>query len=303
MMRLVRFFPALLLLAPAAAWAHAGHPHPEPPGWSFEPWAIVPLFLALVAYLIGLVRLWNRAGSSRPVVRRNATLFLLGWFMLAGAIASPLHEAGGRSFTMHMIEHELIMMVAAPLLALSRPLGVMIWALPLRARVAAGGLGRVRAIVPLWRWMIAPVPATVLQGIVIWAWHAPPLFNAALRHEGWHIVQHLCFLISALLFWWAMAFGRGGARGIGLSALCLFVTSFIGGALGALMTFSASPWYADYAAMGMTPYGLSPEQDQQLAGLIMWIPGGMIHAGVALMMLMRWFAGGAGTRSDAWPVQ
>ena len=72
----------------------------------------------------------------------------------------------------------------------------------------------------------------------------------------------------------------------------------IGGALGALMTFSASPWYDDYAALGMTPYGLSPVEDQQLAGLVMWIPGGMVHAAAALIMVMRWIS-----RTGATPVR
>ena len=107
-----------------------------------------------------------------------------------------------------------------------------------------------------------------------------------LRDEGVHILQHLCFLGSALLFWWAMVHGRGGP---GVAALCLFLTSMIGGALGALMTFAASPWYADYAAMGMTPFGLTPTEDQQLAGLLMWIPGGAVHAGAALAVLARYF--------------
>jgi cytochrome c oxidase assembly factor CtaG len=132
---------------------------------------------------------------------------------------------------------------------------------------------------------------------VIWLWHAPGPFELALRHEGWHIAQHICFLLSALLFWWAMMFGRAGRQGYGVSAFYLFVTSLAEGGLGALMTFSASPWYADYAAMGMGLIGLTPEQDQQLAGLIMWIPGGMIHAGAAIVMMIRWL--GAVGRSPA----
>jgi cytochrome c oxidase assembly factor CtaG len=94
-----------------------------------------------------------------------------------------------------------------------------------------------------------------------------------------------------------MVFGRAGRQGYGLSAFYLFVTSLAEGGLGALMTFSASPWYADYAVMGMGLNGLSPEQDQQLAGLIMWIPGGMIHAGAAIVILTRWLS--AGPRSPA----
>ena len=107
----------------------------------------------------------------------------------------------------------------------------------------------------------------------MWAWHAPALFDRALDSSGWHIFQHSCFFLSSLLFWWAMLHPRSRSSGYGVSAACLFVTSLVGGALGALMSFSASPWYADYAAMGMTGIGLDPIDDQRIAGLIMWISG------------------------------
>lgn len=280
-------FAGLALLA-APAFAHGGHAHPDLPGWSFEPWALVPLLLSLALYLAGLARLWARAEHSMPTVRRNAALFLFGWLTLTAATISPLHEGGEHSFTLHMIEHEVIMLVAAPLMALSRPLGVMLWALPARGRVGLSNWARGGAVGWAWRHASAPVAATIIQVAVIWLWHAPVLFEQALRHDGWHVVQHICFLFSALLFWWAMLFGRAGRAGFGVSALCLFVTSLAEGALGALMTFSISPWYADYAAMGMGLLGLTPEEDQQLAGLVMWIPGGMIHAGAALILLVRW---------------
>ena len=120
----------------------------------------------------------------------------------------------------------------------------------------------------------------------MWAWHAPPLFDRALESFGWHIAQHACFFASSLTFWWAMLHPRG--RNYGLSAACLFATSLIGGALGALMSLSSSPWYADYAAMGMTGIGLDPVNDQRLAGLIMWIPGGAVHALAALALSYKW---------------
>jgi len=122
----------------------------------------------------------------------------------------------------------------------------------------------------------------------MWVWHLPPLFDRALGHQGWHVAQHLSFLLSSLLFWWAMMHGREGRHGYGVSALCLFATSLIGGALGALMAVSTSPWYAGYAAMGMTLGGLTPAEDQQLAGLLMWIPGGLFHAAAALWFLFKW---------------
>jgi cytochrome c oxidase assembly factor CtaG len=126
------------------------------------------------------------------------------------------------------------------------------------------------------------VTATLAQAATLWVWHTPALFDLALTYEGWHVAQHLSFLVSALFFWQAML---GPRRSLGLSAVCLFATSLVAGALGALMAFSDSPWYARYALLGMAPFGLTPAQDQQLAGLLMWIPGGLVHAGAALAVV------------------
>lgn len=272
----------LLLLAPVPALAHGGADEP----WRPETSVVVPLLLFGLIYAIGFARLWRRSDQGRATLRRGALLFAAGWATLAGATASPLHEMGERSFTFHMIEHELIMLPAALLLVLARPGPVLLWAFPAPVRggfasIARGGRG-------LWSWLSAPLVATGLQAVALWAWHMPPLFDPALDSEGWHIAQHLSFLLTALLFWWAMAHGRAGRSGYGLAALCLFLTSLVGGALGALMAVSSSPWYGPYAAMGMTPWGLSPAEDQQLAGLVMWIPGGAFHAAAALVFLLGW---------------
>ena len=116
-----------------------------------------------------------------------------------------------------------------------------------------------------------PITATILQAVVMWVWHVPALFDRALASQGWHVAQHLCFIASSLLFWAAMIDTRRNSYL--LSAACLFVTSLVEGALGALMALSVSPWYSAYAAMALSGIGLDPTSDQQLAGLIMWIPG------------------------------
>jgi cytochrome c oxidase assembly factor CtaG len=277
--------PALLLLlmTPAPAFAHGGGEHEA---WRPELSVALPLLLFAALYAIGFARLWRRSDLGRASLKRGLALFAAGWLTLAAATASPLHDAGERSFTFHMIEHELIMLPAALLLVLARPGPVLLWAFPANVRglfaaTARGGRG-------LWALASAPIAATGLQALALCAWHMPPLFDRALESEGWHIAQHLSFLLTALLFWWAMAHGRTGRHGYGLAALCLFLTSLVGGALGALMAVSASPWYAPYAAMGMTPWGLSPAEDQQLAGLVMWVPGGAFHAAAALYFLYQW---------------
>ena len=277
----VRPLVAFLLAALAApAFAHGGHDHGV--GWTLDPWLIVPLGLALLIYCAGWARLANRA--STPV---RPARFLAGWTVLTLSLVSPLHEAGEQSFTMHMIEHELIMLVATLLLASSNAGGVLAWGLPQPLRTTLGG-GWKSPLQALWRRLTEPVTATAIQAVVMWAWHAPILFDRALESFAWHVCQHACFFVSSLLFWWAMLHPRGRGAGYGVSAACLFVTSLIGGALGALMSFSSSPWYSDYAAMGMTGIGLDPTADQQLAGLVMWIPGGLVHGVAALVFFYRW---------------
>jgi putative membrane protein len=262
--------------------------HEHALGWTLDPVLLIPLILALLIYCAGWRQLSRRASSPpRPA------LFLSGWAVLTLALVSPLHEAGERSFTMHMIEHELIMLVSTLLLASSNSGGVLAWGLPRPLRLALGGSWK-SPLQSLWRRLTEPVTATLVQGIVMWAWHAPVLFDRALESSGWHIAQHACFFLSSLVFWWAMLHPR---HGFGVSAACLFVTSLIGGALGALMSLSASPWYADYAAMGMTGIGLDPVDDQRLAGLIMWIPGGLVHAIAALVCFYKWLKAAEGANA------
>jgi putative membrane protein len=280
---------ALVIAGHAAtpAFAHNGHEHGS--AWTLDPVLLVPLGLALLVYVIGWRRLSQRA-SEPP----RAGLFLSGWAVLTLSLVSPLHEAGERSFTMHMIEHELIMLVATLLLALSSSGGVLAWGLPRPLRQSLAGSWK-SPLQFVWRRLTEPVTATAVQAIVMWGWHAPVLFDRALESSGWHIAQHTCFFVSSLLFWRAMLNPRRGS--FGASAACLFVTSLVGGALGALMSFSSSPWYADYAAMGMTGIGLDPTDDQRLAGLIMWIPGGLVHGAAALAMFYKWLKISEGTHA------
>ncbi|MFD1959994.1 cytochrome c oxidase assembly protein [Novosphingobium panipatense] len=181
-----------------------------------------------------------------------------------------MHQAGERSFGAHMFEHEVIMLAAAPLLILAEPLAIMLWGLPVRYRHVFGAWSRAAPVRRSWRFLVEPVTATLLQAAVLWVWHAPALFDLALAHEGWHAAQHLSFLVSALLFWTAMLSRRTNPA---LAALCLVVTSIVSGALGALMAFATSPWYEGYERLGLAPFGMTPAEDQQLAGLLMWVPG------------------------------
>lgn len=274
----------LLVLLPGIAWAH--HAAADESPWRDELALWLPLAVSGVWYGVGAVRLGSRIGLSRGPFGRYVLLFSLGWATLVASLASPLHELGEISFTAHMTEHELLMLVAAPLMALSRPLAVFLWGCPNSVRRWLVRVFNTGTVSRVWKRLSDPVVATGLQICALWAWHMPSLFDRALRSESWHAIQHLSFLLSALLFWWSLTGGAHRMNRRVLAAVCLFITSLASGALGALMAVSASPWYSGYAALGLQgllPGGLSAAEDQQLAGLIMWIPGGLVHFVAALV--------------------
>jgi putative membrane protein len=270
-----------LVLAPTAALAHGGALS-DTPGWSFEPWVLAPILIALALFDLGWLRLRTRTGQGAGRLTRQAVLFHAGLAVMVLAVISPLHEAGRRSFTAHMAEHELLMLLAAPILVLSRPLPGMLWAFPQGGRQALGALARQRLFAGAWRGLSDPAATTFLQAAALWLWHAPGLFDRALASEGWHVAQHASFVVTALLFWSSMLDRK---RHIGQAAIGLFATSLISGALGAMMAVSQSPWYQGYADLGLNPYGLTPAEDQQLAGVLMWVPGGLVHAIAALVLM------------------
>jgi len=296
-MRALRWPVAALQISAGAALAHqTGTPHDEPPGWTWDPWITVPLLLAALLFWLGSRRLARRVERGADRLRRRAWLFAAGLLILAAALVSPVHQAGERSFAAHMFEHELLMLVGAPLLALARPLATMLWAFPPAVRRSLGALGAAGPIRSVWRLLTTPVTATLFQAGALWLWHAPALFDRALASDAWHVAQHLSFIVTALLFWSAMLSPRTPR---GVAALCLVVTSIVSGTLGALMAFATSPWYAGYARLGMAPFGLSPAEDQQLAGLLMWVPGGLVHAGAALLILHRLLSDNGGEMGHA----
>ncbi|WP_426954386.1 cytochrome c oxidase assembly protein [Muricoccus radiodurans] len=275
----MRTLVGTLLLLPATVWAHGGESYDGPDGWNFDPWVVLPLLLSLGLYFVGVWRLWKRAGPGRGIGRWQVRAYLLGWFGLAGAVLSPLHEFGERVFTLHMIEHEIIMALAAPLLVLARPAGALAWALP------AGWRRPLLRWRPrgLWAAATAPVFATAAHGVAIWIWHVPVLFEAAVAHAALHRLQHLSFIVTALLFWWALL--RRCTPGA--AAMHLFVTMMHTGLLGALMALAPRVLYRVQTA-GSGVIGLTALEDQQLAGLVMWIPAGTVYAGAALAFLAAW---------------
>jgi putative membrane protein len=140
-----------------------------------------------------------------------------------------------------------------------------------------------------WHALTRPAVSWLVHAAALWLWHVPALFDAALASDGVHALQHLSFLVSALLFWWAVL-GHGWQRPNRAAAMIyLFTTMLHTGALGVLLTWSTVPWYASYADAGGA-FGLSLLEDQQLGGLIMWIPGGLVYVLAGLFLGAQWLA-------------
>jgi putative membrane protein len=270
------------LVLPGTAHAHVTD-EVGASAWNAEPWVICCLLISLILYIAGAWKLWRRAGIGHGLTVWQAAAFAGGWSSLSLALVSPLDALGERLFSAHMVQHELLMIVAAPLFVLARPLEAWTWGLPYAWRRRASRIARASIMQKVCTALTAPLWAWALHAAALWGWHVPALFNAALTSEGVHTAQHASFFASALLFWWA-AVGRVAARKPGLALALLFTTMLHTGALGALLTFARSAWYAYEATLA---YGLSPLDDQQLGGLIMWVPGGAAYLAAGLMLVYR----------------
>jgi putative membrane protein len=264
-------------------------PHDLLAAWSFEPGIVLPLALAAWLYVRGTRALWRSAAPGRGVSAREVTAFGLGWLTLAVALVSPLHQWGEALFSAHMVQHELLMALAAPLLVLGRPLVPWVWALPAGWRRPVGRLAATTPVRAGWGSLTSPGVAWTLHAAAIWGWHLPVLFEASLRSETVHALQHGSFLGTGLLFWWTVLERRQGRLGWPGAVIALFTTAVHTGLLGALLTFSSRVWYPIYAP-ATAAWGLTPLEDQQLAGLIMWIPGGLPYLIAALALLASWLA-------------
>lgn len=252
-------------------------------GWNAEPWLLALLIAGALLYARGLGALWRRAGIGRGIRKAEAGRFAAGWLVLAAALVSPLDALAARSFALHMVQHELLMVVAAPLLVLSRPLEAWAWALA-PWREALGAITRHRPVRRAWRVLTEPLGAWCFHALALWAWHLPAAFHAALASSTAHALQHACFLGSALAFWWSVAGGRSRAPEA-MALASLLTTLLHTGALGALLTFAPTPWYS---IPGTGTRGLTALEDQQLGGLVMWAPGGLAYMVAALMVAARW---------------
>lgn len=197
--------------------------------------------------------------------------WLIGGAVVAvAAFAPPVEAIASELFSAHMTQHLVLVLIAAPLLALGSP------------RVPRAGA----------------LAVVLLHTGAIWMWHLPSAYDAALDSTSLHLVEHVSFLATGWLFWVYVL------RRTDVSQLqrvgATFVTTLQSAALGALLTFAPRPLYSGHLATAGR-WGLTPLQDQQLAGAIMWVPPGVVYLVVMLALLYRWFASMDGTVNEPRP--
>lgn len=262
--------------------AHEGslQPHDLAWAWNLDPVLLVGLVAAAWAYGRGRRRTTDTPGRQRAFAGALAAL--------AVALVSPLEALSGVLASAHMVQHVLLVVVAAPLLAWSAPGAAVMRGLPRRlrawnraARVGAGlDADRLRATrAPVVRWLA--------HVVVLWLWHASALYGAAVEHEVVHVLEHATFVGTAWLVW-SVILGPARVRvPPGLALLGVFGLALQGVLLSALLTFARTPWYEPYVEAAPA-WGVDALEDQQLAGVVMWVPAGLVHVAIAIALLAAW---------------
>jgi len=254
-------------------------------GWTWPPFILVPLVLMAALYGLGTIRMLRRTANRKSLVW-SVLWFALGGISLVIALDSPLHELGEQLFWVHMTQHEILMLISAPLLVLGRPMIALLWALPRPWREAAASLGCSRTFKKGWTFISAPLWAWLVSALALWVWHIPWLFDQTLRSDWIHAAQHTTFLVTALTFWWPVL-NRTPALSHGAALVYVFTTILHTSVLGALLTFAPRAWYSSYVVTAPA-WHLTALEDQQIGGLIMWIPAGTLLLIVALALLVKW---------------
>lgn len=268
--------------------------------WDIRAEIVVTLLALALIYGWGWLRLRRRGAVSFARGWRLAS-YWTGILILGIALMSPIDVMGSQLFLMHMVQHLLFMMVAAPLMLLANPFPVMLWALPRDLRLQVGAWFQPEGIIHR---LLSPV----MKPGLIWmfyvalylGWHDPNLYSAALR-TGWlHDVQHLSFFAASQLFWW-FVFGAGPRIGRrpppmvrAMFALSMIPPNMIAGVA---ITMAETPIYPYYTEIPRI-FSMSIMEDQIWAGLIMWVPGSMMYI-VAAILLVGVQMGGQASRIAA----
>ncbi|HEX2192850.1 MAG TPA: cytochrome c oxidase assembly protein [Acidimicrobiales bacterium] len=260
--------------------------------WTFEPVLLATLAVTAFVYGRGRARLGRRV--ARPDGRRRAIAFYNGLAVLAAALLSPLDPLASTLFSAHMVQHLLLMLVAAPLLVHARPTAALVAGLPAGWRQAAHGI-RSDPWRAAARTALNPLVVWAAGALALWAWHVPPLYEAALAHDAVHVLEHTSFLGAAVLFW-AVVLASGtrsahGRRGVSrpVAMLLVFASSVQSSALGLLLLLAPNALYPVHAP-GARAWEVSLLGDQHVAGGLMWGPPTFLYVVVIGWLVVRWFA-------------
>lgn len=257
--------------------------------WTWDPGVVGGIVVAAWGYARGLGRLWGRAGVGHGVSRGQVAAFVGGLATIMVALISPLDALDTALFSAHMVQHLLLMLVAAPLLVRGSVLTPFLWALPLTWRRAVGRKWhRSRIAHGIYRALTNPLAVWLLNLGVLWTWHVPVLYEAALQNDTVHALEHGSLLGASLLFWWLLLQSSTHRRlSRGFDILYVFTMGVQMSVLGALLTFAPSPWYLVQEA-GVAAWHLTAIEDQELAGLIMWVPSGVVYLLAAATLFIAW---------------
>jgi cytochrome c oxidase assembly factor CtaG len=226
-------------------------------------------------------RMPQRFGGSRLVA------FFGGLAVIAIALASPLDALAGQRLSAHMVQHQLLMMVAPPLLWLGAPVAPMLLGLPRRIRRSVAAALASRRVQPIAHIIVQPAFGWVSFAFAFWTWHAAPLYELALRSHGWHHLEHACFLATAMLFWRAVILPWPARSPWPRWTMIpyLLLADLQNTILAAILTLSDRLIYPAYASVQRG--GLSALDDQSLAGVIMWVPGSLAFLVAAVWLAME----------------
>lgn len=254
-------------------------PHELWVAWNTDPILVLVIGTAVALFLRG----WQRDAVCPRDWRHPAGA--AGLAAVAFALLSPLDALGSTLASAHMLQHIILILVAAPLLAAGNALATMSHGVPSALRGAAREALRSSAARSAVRMLRRPGTAWALHAGALWLWHSAALYEAALGSHWLHGLEHVSFFGTALLFWSVVLRPAPGPGTLpGLALLLVFTMALQGVLLSALLTFSPTPWYESYGERARA-WGLDPLVDQQLAGVMMWVPGGLVYVGIALLLV------------------
>jgi len=258
--------------------------------WNWDIPVVITVMFSLWLYNRGILTLWRRLGFGRGVRYWQVAAFVAGILAIFVALVSPIEALSHSLFSAHMLQHMLLIAVAAPLLVTSGVETAFLAALPHRWQHELGRRwAKAKRITILWDYLSHPAVTWIIGVSVIWIWHVPALYQMALQNDFIHATEHLMFLLASMLFWWTLLKpSQQKYITYGAHVIYLFLATLQGTALGALLLFSGVPWYKAYSATAAS-WNLTPLQDQQLAGIIMWLPGGLLYMAGALLFFVFWF--------------